>query len=46
MSFRDKHTTEDLKKKDPISEQDKIVISSDAMAIGELLECLINKGLR
>jgi hypothetical protein len=32
--------------KDIILESSKTVLSNDAMAISELLECLINRGLR
>jgi hypothetical protein len=41
MGFREKYTTEDLKKKDPIKEADKTVLSTDALAIGELLESVV-----
>lgn len=46
MNFVDTYTTEDIKGKDPIKEKDKLVLSNDAYALGKLLECLINKGLR
>lgn len=45
MGFSDKHTTADKISKDSSQEKkekDKIVISNDAFALGELLECLIN----
>lgn len=43
MSFKDKYTTASIKAKEGVKEKDKTVLSEDAMAIGELLECLINK---
>ena len=47
MSFKEKYTTADvLSEKIALDkdskEKDKIIISNDAMAIGEMLECLIN----
>jgi hypothetical protein len=42
MGFKEVHTTIEKQKKEPILEKDKIVLSNDAMAIGELLETLIN----
>lgn len=48
MAFKDKYTTPEIldvailiDKKTP--EQDKIIISNDAMAIGEMIELLCNK---
>ena len=49
MVFRDKYTTADLIASDDTpdkKEKTKIIISNDALAIGELLEVLINRGLR
>lgn len=51
MSFKDMYTTKDVQDVEIIldpktPELKKIVISNDAMAIGLLLELLINKGLR
>ena len=57
MSFKESYTTvslvlkeESLKPeelpKDVKLEKDKLTISNDAYAIGQLLECLINRGLR
>jgi hypothetical protein len=46
MSFKDKYTTANLITSDTSpdkKEKDKVVLSNDAMAIGELLECFINK---
>ena len=48
MSFKDKYTTPDILDVAILmdkhtKEQDKIVISNDAMAIGEMLELLCNK---
>jgi len=46
MAFRDKYTTDALILKDPDPkkpEKNKIILSNDALAIGELLECLINR---
>lgn len=40
--FKTKYTTADLKAKDSEGEKDKIVLSNDAYAVGELLEILIN----
>jgi hypothetical protein len=37
MEFKDKYTTT------AIAEKDKVVLSSDAYAIGEMIEKLINK---
>lgn len=45
LAFRDKYTTSDIVAKDTSlekKEKDKIIISNDSMAIGELLETLIN----
>ena len=47
LNFKDTYTTSDLILiDDKDKEKDKIVLSNDAYAIGQLLECLINKGLR
>jgi hypothetical protein len=40
VSVSEKYTTDILDK-----DKTKIIISTDAMVIAELLECLINKGL-
>ena len=42
MSFKDNYTTSELKLKDN-KEKDKVELSNDAYAIGELLECLNNR---
>lgn len=41
MEFKDKYTT--TATADPIKDKDKVVLSSDAFAIGEIIEQLINK---
>jgi hypothetical protein len=41
-NFKDKYTTADLVLSDA-KEKDKVTLSNDAYAIGQLLECLINK---
>lgn len=51
MTFKDEYTTKDVLDVEMIldpktPESKKTVISNDAMAIGQLLECLINRGLR
>lgn len=46
MSFKEQYTTAELAASDISKEKiekSKTVISNDAMAIGQLLECLINK---
>jgi len=46
MNFREKYTTADLIAEDKTpdkKEKDKMILSNDALAIGELLECWINK---
>jgi hypothetical protein len=42
-SFTEKYTTDALMLADSKGEKDKTVLSNDAYAIGQLLECLINK---
>ena len=45
LAFRDKYSTSELVAKDMSlekKEKDKIILSNDAMAIGEMLELLIN----
>jgi hypothetical protein len=57
MSFKEHYTTSELISKESLIdlkdlpkdfklEKDKTLISNDAMAIGQLLELLINRGLR
>lgn len=51
MAFKDKYTTVDILDVAILidkntKEQDKIIISNDAMAIGEMLELLCNKLVR
>ena len=41
MKFADKYTYESIKT-DP-KEADKIVLSNDAFAVGEMIEALVNK---
>lgn len=42
MAFTDKYTTQQILDADPTISSNKIVISPDAYAIGEMLENLIN----
>lgn len=42
MEFLDKYTTEAQQAAKPEQEKDKIVISQDAYAVGEMLQKLIN----
>lgn len=51
MSFKDKYTTKEILDVEIIldkdtKEKDKMLLSNDAYAIGQLLETLINRGLR
>ena len=57
MSFKESYTTSELVTKEStldlkdlpkeyVLEKDKIILSNDAYAIGQLLETLINRGLR
>lgn len=48
MGFKDKYTTREILDVELIidkdtKEKDKVIISNDAYAIGELLECLANR---
>lgn len=40
MAFREKYTTDELKKKEPEKEKDKTVVSPDTYALCETLEDL------
>jgi hypothetical protein len=51
MSFKDKYTTVDVLDVAILidkntKEQNKVIISNDAMAIGEMIELLVNKMVR
>jgi len=51
MGFKDKYTTKEILDVEILidkntKEKDKMILSNDAYAIGQLLETLINKGMR
>jgi hypothetical protein len=43
MAFKDKYTTDILLKAEPDKEKDKVIVSPDAFAQGDMMQVLIDK---